>query len=53
MLKARPELDRLHRKLASANDGVFNFQIFEAFMRDSQKVRPLLYQSLMPHLIHS
>ena len=38
MLKARPELDQLWKKLCANNNGVFDFGIFEAFMRDSQKV---------------
>ena len=38
MLKARPELDQLWRKLCANNNGAFDFGVFETFMRDSQKV---------------
>lgn len=38
MLKARPELDRLYKKLCSSDHGVFDFHVFESFMRNSQKV---------------
>jgi hypothetical protein len=38
MLKARPELDHLYKKICSANQGLFDFPIFETFMRNSQKV---------------
>ena len=38
MLKVRPELDQLWKKLCANNNGVFDFGVFEAFMQDSQKV---------------
>ncbi|KAI6041537.1 PLC-like phosphodiesterase [Pisolithus marmoratus] len=37
LLKARPELDMLYKKLSSKNGGKFTFAVFEAFMRDCQK----------------
>ncbi|KAI6098556.1 PLC-like phosphodiesterase [Pisolithus sp. B1] len=37
LLKARPELDLLYKKLSSENGGKFTFTIFEAFMRNYQK----------------
>ncbi|KAL4076484.1 PLC-like phosphodiesterase [Scleroderma citrinum] len=37
LLKARPELDLLYKKLASGNRGRFTFKVFEQFMRDCQK----------------
>jgi phosphatidylinositol phospholipase C delta len=42
MLKSRPELDRLYKKICSANHGLFDFHAFEVFMRDSQKVSHLV-----------
>jgi phosphatidylinositol phospholipase C, delta len=38
MLKARPELDRLYKKICSANNRLFDFPTFEVFMRNSQQV---------------
>ena len=38
LLKARPEIDRLHKKLRNANGGIFDFGVFEKFMRDKQQV---------------
>jgi len=38
MLKARPELDRLYKKICSANNRLFDFPTFEGFMRNSQQV---------------
>lgn len=38
-LKARPELDRMYKKLCSGNGGKFDFSVFEKFMRENQKVR--------------
>lgn len=37
LLKARPEVDRLYRKLVG--NGILDFVVFERFMRNSQKVR--------------
>ncbi|KAF9226969.1 PLC-like phosphodiesterase [Gyrodon lividus] len=37
LLKARPELDLLYKKLCSETDGKFTFNVFENFMRDVQK----------------
>ncbi|KAF9235225.1 PLC-like phosphodiesterase [Melanogaster broomeanus] len=37
LLKARPELDLLYKKLCSGSDGKFTFHVFETFMRDVQK----------------
>ncbi|KAJ6625131.1 PLC-like phosphodiesterase [Mycena sp. CBHHK59/15] len=36
LLKARPDIDRLYKKLI-AKKGRFDFDVFEAFMRDAQK----------------
>ena len=38
VLKVRPKLDQLWKKLCANNNGVFDFGVFEAFMQDSQKV---------------
>ena len=38
-LKARPELDRLFKKI-TGGEPAMTFPMFERFMRDSQKVRP-------------
>jgi phosphatidylinositol phospholipase C delta len=38
LLKARPEVKRLYKKLCSFGGGSFSFQTFERFMRDHQKV---------------
>lgn len=38
LLKARPEVKRLYKKLCSLGEGSFSFQTFERFMRDHQKV---------------
>jgi phosphatidylinositol phospholipase C delta len=38
LLKARPEVKRLYKKLCSLDKGSFSFQTFERFMRDHQKV---------------
>lgn len=37
LLKGRPELDLLYKKLSSKNGGKFTFTTFEAFMRNCQK----------------
>jgi phosphatidylinositol phospholipase C delta len=37
LLKARPDLDQLYKKLCTDHCKPFNFSVFEAFMRDSQK----------------
>lgn len=37
-LKARPEVERLYKKLSSFGGGTFSFETFERFMRDHQKV---------------
>ncbi|KAH7922577.1 PLC-like phosphodiesterase [Leucogyrophana mollusca] len=37
LLKARPEVDLLYKKLCAARGGKFDFDTFERFMRDSQK----------------
>ncbi|OAX38558.1 PLC-like phosphodiesterase [Rhizopogon vinicolor AM-OR11-026] len=37
LLKARPEINILYRKLCSCNDGRFDFNVFEHFMRNTQK----------------
>ncbi|KIJ05771.1 hypothetical protein PAXINDRAFT_141056, partial [Paxillus involutus ATCC 200175] len=37
LLKARPELDLLYKKLCSKTVGKFTFDVFEGFMRDIQK----------------
>jgi len=42
MLKARPELDRLYKKICSPNNKLFDFQTFEVFMRQSQQVSLLV-----------
>ena len=38
-LKARPELDRLHKKLSQDFGGILTYAAFERFMRTTQKVR--------------
>ena len=47
MLKARPELDRLYKKICSANNRLFDFPTFEVFMCNSQQV------SISPALAYS
>lgn len=48
-LKARPELDRIYKKLCGTNGGKFDFSIFETFMRQHQKVgQPILWISKRP-----
>ncbi|KAF8480101.1 PLC-like phosphodiesterase [Russula ochroleuca] len=37
LLKARPEVKRLYKKLCLLGEGRFSFQTFERFMRDHQK----------------
>ncbi|KAI0049935.1 PLC-like phosphodiesterase [Auriscalpium vulgare] len=37
LLKTRPELDRLHKKLAAPHQGRFTYAAFEHFMREHQK----------------
>ncbi|KAG6827962.1 hypothetical protein H0H92_009820 [Tricholoma furcatifolium] len=37
LLKARPEIDRLYNKLRARGGGVFDFAVFERFMRDKQE----------------
>ncbi|PFH48424.1 hypothetical protein AMATHDRAFT_65546 [Amanita thiersii Skay4041] len=39
LLKGRPEVDRLYRKIRSKNGNVFDFSTFESFMREKQKSR--------------
>lgn len=36
MLKARPEVEQLHKDLAGS--GTFDFGVFEVFMKETQKV---------------
>ncbi|TRM68742.1 PLC-like phosphodiesterase [Schizophyllum amplum] len=36
LLKARPEVERLYKKLAAADGGVFDFTTFAKFMREEQ-----------------
>jgi phosphatidylinositol phospholipase C delta len=38
LLKARPEINRLYNKLKATNGGVFDFGVFETFMREKQQV---------------
>lgn len=38
LLKARPEVKRLYKRLCLLGEGRFSFQTFECFMRDHQKV---------------
>jgi phosphatidylinositol phospholipase C delta len=38
LLKARPDITLLYKKLCCSNDGRFDFSIFEHFMRHTQKV---------------
>ena len=40
LLKTRPELERLYKKLCAVHGGTFNFGVFEYFMREHQKVSP-------------
>lgn len=50
LLKARPEVKRLYKKLCSLGEGSFSFQTFERFMRDYQKVsevQPVLSKRLL------
>ncbi|KAF8432959.1 PLC-like phosphodiesterase [Boletus edulis BED1] len=37
LLKTRPEIDLLYKKLCSMNDGKLTLSVFECFMRDTQK----------------
>ncbi|GLB34525.1 putative phospholipase C [Lyophyllum shimeji] len=37
LLKGRPEIDRLYKKLRARGGGVFDFPVFEKFMREKQK----------------
>ncbi|KAF5375654.1 hypothetical protein D9615_009376 [Tricholomella constricta] len=37
LLKGRPEIDRLYKKLRARGGGVFDFPVFEKLMRDKQK----------------
>lgn len=37
LLKARPDITLLYKKLCNSNDGQFDFSIFEHFMRQTQK----------------
>ncbi|KDR75207.1 hypothetical protein GALMADRAFT_157070 [Galerina marginata CBS 339.88] len=37
LLKARPEIDRLYKKLKADNNGVFDFGVFEKFMAEEQE----------------
>ncbi|KAF7979800.1 hypothetical protein HWV62_40854 [Athelia sp. TMB] len=39
LLKARPEVDALYGSLTSNTRGVMDFEVFEAFMRGSQKAK--------------
>ncbi|KAN0096938.1 hypothetical protein V8E55_001384 [Tylopilus felleus] len=36
LLKARPEIELLYKKLCSMNDGKLTFNVFDCFMRDTQ-----------------
>jgi phosphatidylinositol phospholipase C delta len=38
LLKARPEVKRLYKKLCAHDKGCFSYQTFERFMREHQKV---------------
>ena len=38
LLKTRPEINRLYNKLKATNGGVFDFGVFETFMREKQQV---------------
>ena len=38
LLKARPEIDRIHKMLCAGNQGRFDFAIFENFLKNEQKV---------------
>jgi phosphatidylinositol phospholipase C, delta len=38
LLKARPEVKRLYKRLCLLGEGGFSFQTFERFMRNHQKV---------------
>ncbi len=42
LLKGRPEIDRLYKKLM-ADSGIFDFNVFEKFMRENQKVRNSIF----------
>lgn len=48
LLKGRPEIDRLFKKLRAENDGVFDFLVFLKFMREKQKVPPHFPSCLSP-----
>jgi len=48
LLKGRPEIDRLFKKLRAENDGVFDFLVFLKFMREKQKVPPHFPSCLFP-----
>ncbi|KAH0840350.1 PLC-like phosphodiesterase [Lanmaoa asiatica] len=37
LLKSRPDIDLLYKKLCLINDGKLTFDVFECFMRDTQK----------------
>ncbi|KAG1789657.1 PLC-like phosphodiesterase [Suillus plorans] len=41
LLKARPDITLLYRKLCYSNDGKFDFSVFEYFLRDTQKASPI------------
>ena len=38
LVKVRPEITRLYKKLAADNNSVFDFSVFENFKRETQKV---------------
>jgi phosphatidylinositol phospholipase C, delta len=40
-LKARPEVERLFKRLCTAPDDTLRYPAFAAFMRDEQRVRSL------------
>lgn len=39
LLKARPEVKRLYKKLSAYNNNTFDYEVFKRFMRESQGVR--------------
>lgn len=52
LLKARPDITLLYKKLCCSNDGRFDFSIFEHFMRHTQKstlTRPALLELFTHH----
>ncbi|PFH48420.1 hypothetical protein AMATHDRAFT_65501 [Amanita thiersii Skay4041] len=39
ILKRRPEVEELHKVLCASNGGVFDFKVFQRFMRESQQCK--------------